>query len=123
MAHQTPKELGPEGAKLWKTMVKGITYRPDELRILTNACRMADRIARLEEDFQGQPSTVKGSMGQIVIHPLLAEITALEVKQAGLLARLDVPGDEEEDETVTKMTTSQAARKAARSRWSKSRGA
>lgn len=120
MTHTPPDGLGTAGVKLWNSITDGVIFRPDELAILESACKMADRIARYERELEGEPTTVRGSMGQMVLHPLLAEITNLQVKQAQLLSRLKIPELEDEDddvEVIRPMTRSEAARKAANARW------
>lgn len=120
MTHTPPDGLGTAGVKLWNSITDGVIFRPDELAILESACKMADRIARYERELEGEPTTVRGSMGQMVLHPLLAEITNLQVKQAQLLSRLKVPElEDEEDETAhdRPMSRSEAARIAANARW------
>jgi hypothetical protein len=54
--------------------VKDHRLRPDELRVLADACNEADLIDDLQEALKGEPKTVRGSQGQEVIHPLISEL-------------------------------------------------
>lgn len=119
--HNPPETLGPAGRALWESMTEGVTYRPDELAILQSACKLADTIALYEAELEGEPMMVRGSQGQPVLHPLRLELRQALVSQAGLLARINVPEYEDEDDDVEvirrPMTRSEAARKAAQARW------
>ena len=57
------------------------------------ACRVADVVAELDEAADEAPLTVKGSMGQQVISPFIAEARAQRSLLAQLLARLNFEGD------------------------------
>lgn len=107
------------GNTLWSSIAEGDRYdlRPDEVAVLTAACKTADRHALVEKAWveMGRPFMSKGSMGQEVTHPLLAELQKLEAHQAGLLARLKLP-----DEPGGERPNQQ--REAAQSRWAGARG-
>ena len=126
---EPPADLGPEGRALWDGILNvedGWELRPDELAVLGAACRIRDVIAVLSTAIIGEPLTVKGSMGQKVINPLIAERRVQERAMADLLGKLKL-GDIIEIETTTvinngKMTRSEAGRKAATARWDKQRG-
>lgn len=45
----TPARLGPRGAALWAEITTAHTLAPEQLEILTEACRCADRLERLDE--------------------------------------------------------------------------
>ena len=71
---QVPTGLAPGGRKLWKEVVKDHDLRPDQQRILLEACCEADLIDRLQSDLKDTPTTTRGSMGQEVVHPVLSEL-------------------------------------------------
>jgi hypothetical protein len=71
---------------------------PHKVQILTQACRVEDVLAELDEAAHEAPLTVKGSMGQQVISPFIAEARAQRALQAQLLGRLDLPDTDEESE-------------------------
>jgi hypothetical protein len=125
-----PPNLCTAGGKLWDQITDpetGWDLRPDELRLLEDACRTADTIDVLEKALKTAQLTVKGSMGQIVAHPLLTEVRQHRGVLASLLGKLKLtdldessPVGDQGDGTVTPFTRSQAARKAANARWGKS---
>lgn len=108
---------GP-GRQLWKQIVTSGKYilRPDELRILEDACKLTDRVAELEEDAKGRPRTVRGSTGQPVINPLLAEERQCRLAVSQLLKLLKLP----DEEGAVSSPRSVGARSAAQARWDKS---
>lgn len=124
-----PSDLGPHGSQLWDRIVNdedGWDLRPDEIETLHAACRVRDTVAVLTTALVDEPLTVKGSMGQKVINPILAERRFQERTMADLLQKLKL-GDVIEFETTTvinngKMTRSEAGRKAANARWDRARG-
>ena len=71
-----PRGLGSAGQRLWRTTLDefALEAEPHKVEILTQACRVVDKIAELEKAQTGQPLTVLGSARQITIHPLIAEV-------------------------------------------------
>lgn len=112
-----PRGLGSAGKALWASMTNEITYRPDEMVTLEQACRLADTLTDLEKALKGQSMTVLGSAGQDVINPLVTEIRQTRAELTRQLARLDVP------ESDGGASRSAKAREAARQRWHGSRAA
>ncbi len=115
-----PKGLSESGAKLWREVVGKYDLRADELVVLEGACRATDRIVTMEAE-RGDRVTATGSMGQIVVHPLVAEIRAHEAQVASLLARLKLP--DESGAAGEQEPRSTQARAAAQSRWAAAHGA
>lgn len=120
-APRAPRGLKATGRTLWKDITGQWDLRPDELRILADACREADTIERLEKGLEEAPLTTFGSQGQEVIHPLFSEIRQHRATLAALLRQLKLSeADDEADEgTDGPMSRQAAARKAARARWSR----
>ena len=118
-AKRAPVGLGPSGTALWKSVVTKYDLRADELVTLEDACRITDMIAALSSAWaeDGQPMTTKGSMGQLVIHPLIDKLADHRMKRATLLGRLRLP-----DDTSGAGQTNQQ-RSAAQTRWSSAHGA
>ena len=118
-----PKGLGPAGRKLWRAIVSDWELRPDELAVLESACFEADLLRRLQDELADSPLTAKGSMGQLVEHPVSVALRQHRATQAQLLKQLRVPDrdeDGDEEPTVTQrkpMSRSEAAKKAAKARW------
>jgi hypothetical protein len=61
---------------------------------LEDAAREADLIAVLATDFAGEPLTVGGSRGQVVVHPLIPELRQHRTTLAGLLRALKLPDED-----------------------------
>jgi hypothetical protein len=116
----TPRKLGPSGRALWREISTEYELRADELRLLEDAAREADIIAKLEEGRETADLIVKGSMGQSIIHPVYSELRQHRATLATLLTKLKLAdGDSATGAGRTRSTT---AREAAASRWSR-RGA
>lgn len=122
MPPKMPSKLGAPGRELWKSIAGVYELRPDELRILSDACREADLIAKLEEAQLDEPLTTKGSMGQKVISPFISELRQHRTVLSALLKSLKLPdspaGSERKQDFV-----SEQARMAARARWGTPKGA
>lgn len=117
-----PKGLSPAGRKLWSAVVGKYELRVDEVAVLESACRATDRIAAMEAERKGRV-TATGSMGQIVVHPLVAEIRATEAQVAQMLAKLKLPDDPAVPGVGAEQPRSTQARAAAQSRWAAAHGA
>lgn len=114
-AKKAPAGLGVAGAKLWRDVTGKYELRADEIVILESACAARDRVAAMEAE-RGDAVTATGSMGQLVVHPLIGEIRAHEAQIAGLLAKLKLP-----DDGGVEQPSQQRA--AAQSRWASAHGA
>lgn len=109
-----PVELGPRGLELWRSVLDSHELRPDEMRILEDACREVDLVELLEDALRGAPLTARGSQGQPVANPLVQEVRqhrSLVARLLGLL-KLQAEGQEEQDA----LDRSQKARRAALTR-------
>lgn len=95
---KTPDGLGTEGRKLWREIVGtfDVNEEPHKRRILFDACKTADLIDQLDTEMAGEPLTAKGSMGQLVIHPLIAQSQSARTQLAQLLTRLNFTPFEED---------------------------
>ena len=93
MSNSRPAGLGYQGKKLWDSIAVPYQLRPDETATLEHACRIADMIDHLTKDWVSlkKPTTAEGSMGQLIIHPLVDKMADHRMKQATLLARLKLP--------------------------------
>ena len=83
---RVPGALDKTGRSLWRRITAEFDLQsdPDRAELLFQACKVADQIAELDEAAAEAPLTVKGSMGQQVISPFIAEARV----QRGLLAQL-----------------------------------
>ena len=74
-AVRTPASLGAKARRLWSEVVGGFDLRPDELRLLEDACREVDVVERIEKALRDTDSLlIPGSKGQLRPNPLLAEL-------------------------------------------------
>lgn len=110
-----PAGLDDAGEALWVKVTGKYTLRADELVTLEAACRASDRVDAMEFERDGSVTST-GSMGQLIVHPLIPEIRAHEAQISSLLAKLKLP-DEQGGEQVSQQ------RQAAQSRWASAHGA
>jgi hypothetical protein len=113
--HPAPLGFGDKGAALWESYASRYQLRADELRYLEDACRLADVLGDLQSAARGAQTLVKGSMGQDVLNPLIAEQKTFATSIAGLLARIKLPVQK----AAAAGDRSSSARKAANARWSR----
>jgi hypothetical protein len=118
-AEPMPKGLADRGRRLWKTVTADHDLRADEVLLLEHAARTVDLLARIDEALTEAPLTVKGSMGQLVEHPLVSESRAQRATLARLLAQLKIP-ESDARAVVTAARRTGRARAAASERWSPS---
>lgn len=112
-----PDGIGKAGARVWRSVTETYTLRADELTTLEDVCHLTDMIAGLDNAWreEGQPLTTKGSMGQLVTHPLISEIRTHRMARNALWRQLKLP-----DEVGGAAANQQ--RSAAQSRWAAAHG-
>ena len=106
-----PSKLGAKARRLWRGITESYELRPDELRVLEDACREVDLIERLEAELAGADLIVNGSMGQPVANPLVQELRLHRSTVKGLLQSISLP---DEDGSSSR---SSAGRALADARW------
>jgi hypothetical protein len=111
-----PKNLASAGAALWESIADAYDLRPDELRLLADACREADLIDTMSTALSRVDLMTLGSMGQPVVHPYVSEIRQHRTVLASLLRSLKLP-DESSEGAVNQQ------RQAGNASWSSRRGA
>lgn len=121
MTPKPPTKLGPQGRALWNSIVPTYELRPDELRVLADACREADLIERLHDELAVSDLITRGSMGQEVASPHVSEIRQHRTVLANLLKSLKIP-DTASGAARKHAATSEKARSAARARWGSGAG-
>lgn len=111
-------DYGPAGARLVESITSEFDFsnEPAKLFILARCARTADTIAALEAEAATQSLTAKGSMGQEVISPLIAEARAQTSLLDKLLKSLGLP-DSDEDTAAKAERRQRQAKKAAQTRW------
>ena len=121
-APNPPSNLGERGLALWDSIIPTYELKPDEIQILTDACREADLVERLRVALEAGDLISTGSMGQDVPAPTLSEIRQHRALLSNLLKALKIP--ESPASASRKNTrTSEQARMAARARWDNRAGA
>lgn len=107
-----PTKLGKSGRAMWADVTGTYQLRPDELRLLEDACREMDLVDRLVAELDKASLVVEGSMGQPVTNPLVQEIRQHRQVIKSLLAAIKLP-----DESGEQGSRSAQARDAAAARW------
>lgn len=111
-----PAGTGPGGRRLWRGVLAEYGLAPHELAILTQCCRVVDRLDAIEAELAASTLTVTGSMGQLKAHPLLAEWRAQARVLESLSRALSIPLPGED----VGRRRSPTAREAAVQRWGRS---
>jgi hypothetical protein len=102
---------------LWRRFVEKFESDGHELVILESAARQADDVAALEELVADDGLMVAGIVGQLRLHPGLAEVRAGRLAVGKLLAQLRLP----EDAQPIRSEASTRAQRAAEVRWAAER--
>lgn len=117
---RTPTGLDKRGRALWRSIAPKYDLRPDELRTLEDACKLADLIERMETKLEEDDElVVPGSMKQPTAHPMITELRQYRSSLSKMLGSLKLP-DADDGE---KKSASESARAAAHARWSKKKTA
>lgn len=106
--------------KLWSGISGAYELRPDELRILEDACREADLIDSMVKWLDDDDIMTIGSTGQPVVNPLVSEVRQHRTVLSSLMRQLKLPDDGNVEKEAGERSAS--ARTAANARWSR-RGA
>lgn len=97
-----------------------------EHRLLADACREADTLALLEAELAQVAATgtltSRGSMGQVVTHPHVAEARRSRAQIAANLRQLELDVPATAQAPAVRLTPSEIARMGGNTRWSKAHG-
>lgn len=110
---KAPSGLSVRGRALWREMHDLYVFNPSEEGCLLEMCRLFDELERLETAMAAEPVVVSGSMGQPVVHPLLADIRAHRLVLAKLAQALNLPAPRGASQRVRRgqLSSVQATRK------------
>ena len=86
-----PAGLGASGRALWREIMADYGLAAHERAILVQCCRCADRLDAIETELAGADLITEGSMGQVVVHPLLPELRAQARLLEALSRALSIP--------------------------------
>ena len=113
MSTRAPAGLGRSGRALWRAIHAEFGLAPHETAILTQVCRIVDRLDAIEAELAGAELTVTGSTGQPRAHPMLAEWRHQARVLESLSRALSIPLPNED----VGRRRSPTAREAALQRW------
>jgi hypothetical protein len=88
--------LKRSGRALWRSVMADYQLEPHEQTLLTEVCRTADLIDRLQTVLDTDGPMAESSQG-IRVHPAAVELRQQRVTFARLLAALGVPSGAEEE--------------------------
>lgn len=113
-----PAGLNLAGRRLWLDVVADLELAAHELRVLRDACAVADTIAALERALPAATLVTAGPRGGLTLHPAVAELRMQRIALASLLSKIKVPPrDAAAKSAETPESRSAAARRAALIRW------
>ena len=101
-------------AGVFGELAAGFRFDSREVALLARACSTADAIDALEQVVTADGPTARGSRGQVVVHPALAELRQQKLVLLRLLSAIDF-GNDQDGETPA----SRRARHAAETRWNR----
>lgn len=118
LSRKAPAGLKSKGRRLWQEVTDGYQLRSDELDVLEDVCREADLIDKIETELASADLMTTGSMGQMVVNPLIAEARQHRATKMSLWKRLALP-----DPSTGEAAAMNQQREAAQSRWAAAHGA
>ncbi|MDQ4213267.1 hypothetical protein [Microbacterium capsulatum] len=124
---RAPAGLGTAGRALWRQIATDWAENaviPDarEHRLLADACHEADVLALLQAELDTAAAsgslTTRGSMGQLITHPHVAEARRSRAQIAANLRQIQLDVPEAKADGPKYRSRSEQARAAANARWS-----
>ena len=113
-AVRAPAGLAARGKRFWKTIIAEFELSDSERELLEECCRTLDQIDQLEGSIASLGAMVRGSTGQLVLNPAIAEARGQRALLHKLLAALALP---DEDGQTVPAAVSQRGKAAAQARW------
>lgn len=112
-----PKSLGARGSSLWVTATNKFEFSSEDLLILEEAARCADRIEALEGQIADLGIMVVGSQGQDVINPAVPESRQQQIALQRLLRALHLEGRPQKQQATRSRAKSRATKTSVRGRF------
>ncbi len=109
-----PRDLAARGRAFWRQTVAVFELSEVELLLLRECCRLVDECEGLRKSLDDDGTTVKGSTGQVRVHPALGELRQHRLALGKLLAQLALP---DVDDGALKTPAQARASRAAQTRW------
>ena len=88
---KAPAGVAAAGRGLWRQITDVYDVDAHEVPHLVEACRLADRIAELEELIATDGLTTRGSAGQVRLNPAVAEVRQSRLALARCLGYMSFP--------------------------------
>jgi hypothetical protein len=88
---EAPTDLAEPGLNLWAELHTRYVFGPGELRLVVEACRVEDRLARLAAIVASEGVMYERDKDGMVAHPALREARLQQATLASLLRQLRAP--------------------------------
>ncbi|MCS5718595.1 terminase [Herbiconiux sp. CPCC 205763] len=87
-------DLGDSGSALWTALTELVDFDVHETSLLTEACRIKDRLDALDVIIRAEGVTVTSPQG-VKAHPAVVEARNQQLTLARLLASLRIPDEDD----------------------------
>ena len=111
---RAPADLRERGRAFWRQTLADFDLSEVETELLRECCRLLDECEALRRSVDTEGTTVKGSTGQVRVHPALGELRQHRLALGRLLAQMNLP---DVDDTSLRSPRQVRATKAAQARW------
>ena len=97
-----PRGLSKAGKALWRAVLEPYELDEHEVLLLKEACRVADRLDRLDAEAAAGTVTVTNHRGDQVAHPAMTEARQQAIVLTRILASLRLPSGDEDDGALSR---------------------
>lgn len=112
-----PDGLKDRGTGFWERTCRDYELTDSEMQLLAEACRTMDNLDALADALTADGPTIKGSMGQTIVHPALGEARGQRLVLHKLLAVLALPDLEDEAAPTISTPRQVASQQGNTARW------
>ena len=112
-----PTGLNARGRALWRKTAARFDFSSEDLLILEEASRCADRIAALEAEIKSLGLMITGSQGQDVINPAVPESRQQQLALQRLIRALKLEGRTPKEHATKARSKSKSTRASVRGRF------